>query len=315
MTKSDKTPIILVVDDNPQNLKLLTNTLRNVGYRVSVAQDGESALSRAKNACPNLILLDIMMPKMDGIETCQQLRNQAKIGNIPIIFITALADTKTKLKAFRAGGVDFITKPFIEEEVLARVNVHIKLDKTLKEMEKLSITDTLTGAFNRRSAYKILTQQIEIAKREKESFIICYIDIDGLKRINDTHGHLVGDSLIKTVAKFIKNNIRTSDSLFRMGGDEFLIIFPNMNLQNFHSLINRIKKKLEQEKIRNVPIDFSVGFCEFHGDENVSCETLINKADAKMYKEKLNKKRNNNVVSLPHKQENFSVARANLPSY
>jgi len=313
MTKREKKPIVLVVDDNSQNLKLLTNTLRNAGYRVSVAQDGESALSRVQHTCPDLILLDIMMPKMDGIETCQRLRSNANIGNIPIIFITALADTETKLKAFRAGGVDFITKPFIEEEVLARVNVHIQLDKTLKEMEKLAVTDTLTGAFNRRSAYKILAQQIEIAKREKQGFIVCYIDIDGLKKVNDTHGHLVGDSLIKTVARFIKTNIRASDYLFRMGGDEFLVVFPKIKLQNFHNLVKRIKRKLSQEKILDIPIDFSVGFCEFCGDENVSCEALINRADAKMYREKLTKKcNNNNITCLPNnKQGNFS-ARANL---
>jgi len=306
MAKDDEKPVVLVVDDNSQNLKLLTNTLRKRGYRVSVAQDGETALSRAQSTQPDLILLDVMMPKMDGIETCRRLRDHIEIENVPVIFITAATDTETKLRAFRAGGVDFITKPFIEEEVLARVNVHIQLDKTLKELEKLSATDTLTGAFNRRFAYKILAQQIEISKREKTAFIICYIDIDGLKRINDAHGHLTGDTMIKTVSNCIKENIRMSDYLFRMGGDEFLILLPKIKVQDFHNLIKRIKRKLNQRKIADVPIDFSFGFCEFRGDENIACETLISKADAKMYEEKLNKKCK--VVTILQNKQEFSAS-------
>lgn len=316
MAKDDNKPIILVVDDNSQNLKLLSNTLRNNGYRVSVAKDGESALLRAQNARPDLILLDIMMPKMDGIETCQQLRDHLAIEKVPILFITAATDTETKLKAFHAGGVDFITKPFIEEEVLARINVHIQLDKTLKELEKLSITDTLTGAFNRRSAYKILARHIEIARREKSSFTICYMDIDGLKTVNDTYGHVMGDTMIKTVADFIKNNIRASDFLFRMGGDEFLILLPKIKIQDFSNLIARIKIKLDQQKIMDIPIDFSFGFCEFSGEENaiLGCETLINKADANMYEEKMNKKKYKVAAILPNKPEILPIKLEMLSS-
>lgn len=305
MAKDDNKPIILVVDDNPQNLKLLSNTLRNNGYRVSVARDGESAVLRAQNARPDLILLDVMMPKMDGIETCRQLREHIEIEKVPIIFITAATDTETKLKAFHAGGVDFITKPFIEEEVLARINVHIQLDRTLKELEKLSITDTLTGAFNRRSAYKILARHIEVARREKSSFTICYMDIDGLKNVNDTYGHVMGDTMIKTAADFIKSNIRASDFFFRMGGDEFLILLPKIKIQDFHNLITRIKRKLDQQKVMDIPIDFSFGFCEFSGEENavLGCETLINKADAKMYEEKMNKKKCKIETILPNKSD------------
>lgn len=286
-----KKPLILIVDDNPQNLQVLGSMLKEHNYKPAAAQNGGKAIEFVHKKIPDLILLDVMMPGMDGIEVCRRLKAQESTRDIPIIFITALSEIKDKLKAFAIGGVDYITKPFITEEVLARINVHIKLKEALEKLLQVSITDEMTGVFNRRFAYEILTKQIETAKKTKENFIICYIDIDNLKKINDTHGHAEGDLLIGKVVEALKQITMVSDYIFRMGGDEFLLIFPKIEIQQINSLIDRIRQQLNNQVIHNQPIDFSFGFAEFNYEkQDISPDELINIADSGMYESKLKKK-------------------------
>ncbi|MFK5970041.1 MAG: diguanylate cyclase [Candidatus Marithrix sp.] len=284
------TSTILIVDDEPNNLDVLNNCLHNAGFKVLAATSGKIAIKRVAYVKPDLILLDVNMPGIDGFETCRRLRENEITKDTPIIFVTALTDIETKLKAFRAGGVDYITKPFIEEEVLARVGVHIRLEKTLEKLEELSLKDTLTGALNRRSVYKVLSQQIEITKKAKECFVLCYIDIDNLKIINDNYGHAEGDVLINTVVSSLKNMVRASDYVFRMGGDEFLIVFPKVKLQDSQKLIERIRQNLNKQKVHDIVIDFSFGFSEYCYKNDISPKDLIEIADENMYKAKMKKK-------------------------
>ncbi len=289
------TSTILIVDDEPNNLDVLNNCLHNAGFKVLAATSGKIAIKRVAYVKPDLILLDVNMPGIDGFETCRRLRKNEITKDTPIIFVTALADIETKLKAFRAGGVDYITKPFIEEEVLARVGVHIRLEKTLEKLEALSLKDTLTGALNRRSVYKVLAQQIEITKKNKECFVLCYIDIDNLKIINDNYGHAEGDVLINTVVSSLKNMVRASDYVFRMGGDEFLIVFPKVKLQDSQKLIERIRQNLNKQKVHDIVIDFSFGFSEYCYKNDMSPKALIEIADENMYKAKMKKKNKLNL--------------------
>jgi diguanylate cyclase (GGDEF)-like protein len=283
-------PLVLIVDDNLQNLSVLGNILKANGYKPVAVQNGAMALAFVQKTLPDLILLDIMMPGMNGIEVCKQLKEQESSKPIPVIFMTALFDTKDKLKAFKAGGVDYITKPFVPEEVLARIQVHIALKQAIEKLEKMSITDGMTGAFNRRFAFEILAKQIETAKRERSTFILCYLDIDNLKKINDTYNHNEGDLLIYTVVNSVKKVIRASDYLFRMGGDEFLLLFPKAKLTESYNLIERLEQQLNQQQIHGIPIDFSFGFSEFHPDAPLSPEELVKMADMNMYTEKMKKK-------------------------
>jgi len=285
----DKKSLIFIADDNPLNLKILENMLKRKGYQTTLAENGHQALEFLQNQQPDLILLDIMMPGVNGIKVCQSLKEKESTKNIPVIFITALSDTKDKLKAFRAGGVDYITKPFIQEEVLARVNVHIKLKKAMERLKELSVTDEMTGVFNRRWAYEILAKQIEITKRESSSLVVCYIDIDHLKIINDSYGHAEGDRLINTIVNALKSVIRASDYIFRMGGDEFLLIFPKAKLTDSDNMIKRIRESLRDKKMKGIPIDFSFGFSEFQAKDNLLPDELIKMADSNMYKQKRKK--------------------------
>jgi len=290
MIDDESKALVLIVDDHPQNLQVLGNMLKANGYKPAAAQDGTIALAFVQKTHPDLILLDIMMPGIDGLEVCKQLKQQELTRKIPVIFITALSDTRDKLKAFKAGGVDYITKPFVQEEVIARIKVHIALKKALEKLEQMSITDEMTGVFNRRFAYDILTKQIEIAKREQSNFVLCYIDIDNLKKINDTYNHTEGDFLINTVVNSLNKVIRASDYLFRMGGDEFLLLFPKVKLKESYHLMERLRERLNQQKIHGIPIDFSFGFSEFNPNTPLSPEELVKMADSKMYEAKMKKK-------------------------
>jgi diguanylate cyclase (GGDEF)-like protein len=290
MINNDKPSQILIVDDSQLDLELLDHFMRENGYRTVTAQTGAEALEFIQSNTPDLILLDMMMPIMDGISVCEQLKVQEGTHNIPVIFITALSDIQHKIEAFKVGGVDYIVKPFIQEEVLARVNVHLKLKKALEKLEEMSRTDPMTGIGNRRFAYEILAKQIEMVNREQSSFIVCYVDIDNLKTINDNHGHAAGDRLIKTVVDSLKGVIRSSDYLFRMGGDEFLIIFPKAKLDESEKLIERIRESLNKQTICGNPIDFSFGLSEFNAGASLSIDELIKRADSRMFKAKKIKK-------------------------
>lgn len=289
----DEQVLVLIVDDNLQNLQVIGNIVKEIGCKVAVAQNGKQALDFLQKREPDLILLDIMMPEMDGFTLCQYIHEHDICKNVPIIFVTALADRQSIVKAFDTGGVDYITKPFIKEEVQARIKVHLKLKKAMEKLKSMSVTDEMTGVFNRRYAYQVLDREISMAKREQKSFVICYVDIDNLKTINDTYGHDAGDQLIKEVVNGFKGVIRGSDYLFRMGGDEFMLVFPNTTLEHQNSMVSRLQQELNQKKIHGMSIDFSFGFSIFDQGDDTGCEELIKKADTLMYDQKMKKKNAN----------------------
>lgn len=290
MEKPDKIRV-LIAEDNPVAAETMKKSFKKIGLELAgVATNGIEAIKLALSLQPDVILMDIMMPEMDGLEACRRIQKHEMCRNVPVIFITALADTENIVKAFAAGGVDYITKPFIKEEVQARIMVHLKLKKAMDKLAEMSVTDEMTGVYNRRHAFQVLSREMSLAKRKKKSFVICYVDIDNLKTINDAYGHNAGDQLITEVVNGFKKVIRSSDYLFRMGGDEFMLVFPESELADLDSLVNRLRQELHQKKIRRIPIDFSFGFSKFDPTDNIAPEKLIKKADRCMYVQKMNKK-------------------------
>ncbi|WP_052314997.1 response regulator [Thiocystis violascens] len=208
-------PTILVVDDTPGNLDLLGRILTDAGYRVRQLPCGELALTSARTAPPDLILLDIRMPGLDGFEVCQRLKEEAITAEIPILFISALQDAGDKVRAFAAGGLDYITKPFQTEEVLARVATHLRLSALQRrlelqnrELERLATTDPLTGILNRRSFTDYGLHYLAHANRYGRPFGLIMFDIDKFKAVNDCHGHGVGDKVLVVVTERIRACLR-----------------------------------------------------------------------------------------------------------
>ncbi|MBH8551663.1 EAL domain-containing protein [Nostocaceae cyanobacterium CENA357] len=275
---------ILIIDDMADNLRVLSSLLTKSGYNVRKALNWQMALTACQTVLPDLILLDIMMPEVDGYEVCQRLKAWDLTADIPVIFISALDDVFDKVKAFRIGGVDYITKPFEFEEVLVRVqnqmalraaqlevlSLNFELEQRVKkrtwELEKalqklqaeitsrqqlqskllnIALHDSLTGLPNRVLFMKRLEKALNFAKQEPSyQFAVLFLDCDRFKVINDSLGHLVGDELLISIAQRLQTCLSPFDTLARLGGDEFGFILEN--LADINSAIQVAKKILQQ---------------------------------------------------------------------
>ncbi len=305
---------ILIIDDQPANLRILNIMLSEYGYQPRVALNGQMALRSTLKTRPDLILLDIRMPDMDGYEVCKRLKADEQTRDIPIIFISALDEIQDKVKAFTSGGVDYITKPFQVDEVLARVKTHLALcamQKQLREqniqlekinsalsreihdreqaekaLRKLATEDPLTGCFNRRHFFTLAEQEFERATRYKHPLSAIMCDIDHFKLVNDTYGHLTGDEVLTTVAKRIHAELRKTDIFARYGGEEFVVLLPETKLMHAQQLAERLRKKVAAPiKVKGLEISLSIslGVAQINEHEYITIDTLLERADQALY--------------------------------
>ena len=278
MIQSERSPYpkakILVVDDKPDNLSLLSTICQLEGYEVKQCDRGKLAIELAINNIPDLILLDISMPEMDGFTVCKLLKRNHTTQDIPIIFISALNEIEDKFQAFKFGGDDYITKPFQNEEVILRIEKQLKtyylqaeleaknkqleakiekcqsveheLLKLTHEYSKLATTDGLTNVANRYQFDRTLAQEWQRGKREQFHLSLILCDVDYFKLYNDRFGHQAGDNCLKQVAQAILTVIqRPGDLVARYGGEEFGIILPRTTAQNALLVARKIGKQVE----------------------------------------------------------------------
>jgi len=243
---------ILIVDDIEDNLEILGDLLSFNGYEVQTASSGESALKRVQESRPDLILMDILMSGINGYEVCTRLKAEESTRDIPVIFVSSMTDIDSKVTGFKVGGVDYINKPYQYAEVLVRINTHITLQCLRKgleeqnaELERLANTDYLTDLYNRRCFFHTAEAEFENAARNGTPMSITLIDLDYFKRVNDMHGHLVGDRVLVHIAHLIRSVCRASDVIARYGGEEFVILHPGLDRQNAFRVVERIRRKLE----------------------------------------------------------------------
>jgi len=316
--------IILIVDDAKVDLCILRRTLESEGYKVLEASSGDSALSVANCVLPELIILDIMMPGIDGFETCQKLKENASTANIPVIFVTAKTQSEDIVKGFSVGGVDYITKPFKKEEVLAHVATHLKISRLTKDLlennrklerrtdeltqankrlkkeiamrkeaeEKLAYAathDALTGLPNRLLFNDRLELAIASAQRNQEKICIMLIDLDQFKEVNDTLGHSAGDQLLQEFGNRLVNLLRKSDTVARIGDDEFILLLPDIkqteSVDKVAQLIIEAIRKPFVIARHEIYITASIGII-IYPENGEDVETLIKKADITMYRAK-----------------------------
>ena len=243
---------ILIVDDVEDNLEILGDLLTFDGYNVQNARSGESALKLVQESRPDLILLDILMPGMDGFEVCERLKADSKTSDIPVIFVSSMTDIESKIKGFKSGGVDYINKPFQHAEILVRINTHITLLRLRRdleirnaELERLASTDYLTNLYNRRRFFLTTEKIFTEAVRTGYPISITLIDLDHFKQVNDTHGHLIGDQVLIQIAHLIRDGCRENDMAARYGGEEFVILHPNIGRLAAFQIIEDIRKRVE----------------------------------------------------------------------
>ena len=281
---------ILIVDDTVENLDILAALLKE--YDIIDATSGEDALDiLEEDDSIDLILLDIMMPEMDGFEVCQKIKQNPKTKDIPIIFITAKTDENSIEKAYDIGGADYVTKPFKPKELLARVKRELELQDLQTELKLLASTDSMTKLYNRRYFTKTSKHILDLAKRENQDISLIMLDIDKFKTINDTYGHDVGDEVIISLANELISTQRSSDVVCRFGGEEFVILLPNTPIEGAVHTAENIRKNIENIilEINNKQISFtvSIGVSSIKQDET-NIEKALKRADEALYSAKEN---------------------------
>jgi diguanylate cyclase (GGDEF)-like protein len=241
---------VLIVDDVSENIRILAQVLKPV-CKVSFAVSGKEALDLAMGGEPiDLVLLDIMMPEMDGYEVCRQLKADERTCNIPVIFITAMDEEEDETQGLESGAVDYITKPFSEAIVRARVRTHLELKRHRDILENLSSLDGLTGIPNRRRFDECVETAWRNGLREASPLSIIMIDIDYFGAFNNTYNHLAGDDCLKRVAKTLQACLRRpTDFAARYGGEEFSVVLPGTDLEGALHIAESIRKAVEDLRI------------------------------------------------------------------
>ena len=302
----DLRPVVLVVDDTRVNQEILVALLSS-DYRVKVASNGQRALAIAQDfPPPDLVLLDINMPVMDGYEVCQALQNHPLTRDIPVIFVTAASDLKSETHGLQLGAVDYITKPIVPATTLLRVRNQVLCKQHEKQLQYIAHYDNLTNIPNRVLLADRMKQAIAQTKREQKMLAVCYLDLDGFKLVNDTLGHQAGDQVLIETALRIGGMLRETDTVARLGGDEFVVLLSNLHQQQeCISTLNRLLETIARPiyiQDQACLVTTSIGVSLFPGDDSEP-DLLLRHADQAMYIAKQSGKNRYHLFNLKQDQK------------
>ncbi|MDP5031937.1 MAG: diguanylate cyclase [Paraglaciecola sp.] len=283
---------ILIVDDEPINCEIMQHMLGDL-YKVSSVCSGEEAIEACLSDKPDLILLDVMMRGISGIETCRLIKDNEETQHIPIIFITSLQEEQQEADCWDAGAVDFVTKPVLRVELRNRVRAHLTHKMQTDLLLSLSYVDKLTGAYNRHFLDDVLPKIEKQSKRKDTPISVMMMDIDWFKLYNDEYGHLKGDQCLREVADNIAEVLtRPVDLLFRFGGEEFMVLLIDTNKEGALHVANEV---LETLRLKGIPhpkslfsyVSLSIGVATFLPSvNNGMLADTIQQADKQLYKAK-----------------------------
>ncbi|MCK4905927.1 MAG: diguanylate cyclase [Spirochaetes bacterium] len=290
---------ILVVDDEYANRFLLKNLLSD--YNVECVDCGESMWEFLCAEIPSLIILDVMMPGEDGFQIAKRLLRDAAYKDIPVIFVTAKDAGADVEEGFLSGGYDYVKKPFDADELKARIKLALKKKSVEMTLKKDSVTDSLTGMYNRRYFFARIEEELERVKRTDKEMAVAIIDIDFFKNVNDDYGHQAGDYILKVFSEFLQKHIRPYDIVARYGGDEFIIMFVEIGREEAKIILKRILDNIT-DTVYNfnsnyIKYSLSCGISDIReiDMENISADSLIKLADDRLYRAK-NEGRNRIIV-------------------
>ncbi len=326
---------ILIVDDNPDNIQLAASELREDGYNIAFAESGTEALEQAEENTFDLILLDVMMPHMDGFETCTSLKALPQYKDVPVIFLTAREEKDAILQGFDIGGADYVTKPFYGPELRSRVRAHLRLRQTQERLETMNAelnrellkdvyreeelrenentlrritrdlltqatTDKLTGLRNRRSLLAIADYELTRSQRNGRHFAFVLGDIDHFKSINDNYGHAVGDEVLQEIARRLETTVRAQDQVARWGGEEFVVFVPETDAEGARVLAEKLRSAVKDTPVTTssgeISTTITLGIAG--GDKGTDLTQVLNAADDALYAGKRNG-RNQTVYCQP----------------
>lgn len=289
-TDVHKEKTVLIIDDSPINIEHLAQVLKSE-YNIKVANSGESGMTAARDQRPDLILLDIVMPDLDGYEVCRRLKADDATRKIPIIFITTKNEMEDETRGLALGAVDYITKPFRTPIVRARVRTQIQLKHNSDLLEKLALIDALTNLPNRRRFEQILKREWARCRRSQEPISIIILDIDHFKQFNDHYGHLAGDRCLSRVAHALPIPLkRPADSIFRYGGEEFIAVLPETEHSVALNLAEQMRAQVAKLLIPHAQGDtdhpylsISLGVSTGTPNTRSTPRTLVQMADKMLY--------------------------------
>lgn len=282
---------LLVVDDQPLNIRALHEIFSGT-HDVFMATSGEQALTFCRATPPDLVLLDVVMPGMSGLEVCRQLKQDPETAPIPVIFVTALDDPKEEEACWDAGGVDFITKPINAQTTRHRVGAHLTLKRQADVLRRLAWIDGLTGLANKRQFDERWMHEWKRCRRDDLSLAVAIIDIDNFKAYNDNYGHLPGDDCLRRVAGAIRDSLaRPGDFAARTGGEEFTCVMPDADGEGAQRIAARIDQAVHALQIPHAGgaqpvVTVSVGLAIMHSKSDEPAESLLKRADRALYRAK-----------------------------
>ena len=292
---------VLIVDDHEDNVELLRARLEVWGYKADCAGDGAEALRKIQEAPPDLVLLDVMMPKIDGIEVARRVKGNPQLPFIPIIMQTALDATENKVEGLEAGADDYITKPIDFAELKARLTSMLRIKRLQEQLEDrerqlleanerlrhMSQTDALTGLDNRRQLEERMSEMFEHARRLNEAFACVMCDLDRFKSVNDEHGHQAGDAVLKQFARILREEVREIDRAGRYGGEEFMLLLPGTVLDAAVTFAERVRKHVEGHTFTfdttTIQRTASFGVSAWPHPRISNCDGLMRAADDALY--------------------------------
>lgn len=285
-------PKLLVVDDQPINIQVMYQAFAG-DYQVFMATSGEQALTICKNNPPDLVLLDVVMPEMDGFEVCTRLKQEDATRHIPVIFVTAHTDAAQETHGLSVGAVDFIAKPVNPDVVRARVKTHLTLKFQSDLLRQLVFLDGLTGVFNRRYFDQQLAIEWSRSTRNELPLSLILVDVDFFKFYNDRYGHQAGDDTLRAIATTLKSCLRRpADLVARYGGEEFACVLPETSHEDAMLLCQEMERQVRAKGIphENSSVDamvtISVGLATREARVNGEVQDLIGLADNLLYKAK-----------------------------
>lgn len=282
-------PRLLVVDDQPINIQVM-HQIFGADFQVFMATSGAQALRLCKDTPPDLILLDIVMPGMDGFEVCTLLKSDDATRNIPVIFVTALTDAAEETRGLEVGAVDFISKPINPAVVRARVKTHLTLKLQSDIMRKLVFLDGLTGAFNRRYFDQQLATEMARSVRNQSPLALIMLDVDFFKLFNDQYGHQTGDDCLRQIVVTLREGLRRpADLVARYGGEEFACILPDTDFVDAMAVAHELERRV---RMNNIPheksvvapvVTISLGVAGRDATSPGAPSLLLAEADAQLY--------------------------------
>ncbi|MCD6225236.1 MAG: diguanylate cyclase [Deltaproteobacteria bacterium] len=292
---------ILIVDDEANIREQISEYINLSGYHSSTAANAEEAISMLKNKQYDVVITDIKMPGMDGLALTDIIKKEYTSD---VIVITGYSKNYSYEEAIKKGASDFVFKPVRLDELLLRLQRVLKerqlkkhSSQIMKKLQKLAITDGLTTLYNSRQFYEAIELEIDRSNRYNHPLGLLLLDIDNFKQYNDTHGHLEGDKVLATLGRTIKTLLRTMDSAYRYGGEEFTVILPETNIPKAETVGQRIRAAIESvrffhESGKSTSITISVGVTQYNHQEKTS--TFIERADKAMY---ISKQKGKNMVT------------------